>query len=209
MAIDRFDNEKEQSMRKAALIDKSKKGSVDPLVLPIIDLFNSHPDYYTTSSCSGRVMVLALAPSRRKDEAEWTYVTHSDAVPAKVINAVRSVEKGEVWLKQESAIFHVACRDIARAGDLLEVVREIGFKRAGIIGAKRRVIVEIIGTDAVAIPLGIAPVIKLDEDYIEYAVSCCNERMRSNEKKLDRIVAALRSMFSNRAGKVTKTDEDI
>lgn len=197
MTVDRFDNEKEQSMRKFASIDKSKKGSVDPLVLPILDLINSHPDCYTTSSCSGRVMVLALAPGRRKDQVEWTYVTHVPAVSADVIRAIRSVERGEVWLKQESAIFHISCRSLARAEDLLEIVREIGFKRAGIIGAKRRVMVEVIGTDAVAIPLGIAPAIQVDDGYIDYAVACCNERMQSNENKLDRMVAALRSILQS------------
>jgi len=193
MAIDHFDNEKEQAMRKFASIDKSKKGSVDPLITPILDVINSHPDYYTTSSCSGRVMVLAAAPGRRKDQVEWPYVTHSCADPQEIIRAVRASEEGEVWLKQESAIIHIACRDLSSAERILCIIRDSGFKRAGIIGTERRVMIEVIGTDAVAIPLGISQDIKVDDDYIKYAAGCCGERMVSNEEKLRKLCKNLES----------------
>ncbi|KAL9186149.1 hypothetical protein ACHAXT_005387 [Thalassiosira profunda] len=35
--------------------DKSPKGSVDEKIRPLVDLINSHPEYVTLSSCSGRV----------------------------------------------------------------------------------------------------------------------------------------------------------
>ncbi|KAJ1967883.1 hypothetical protein H4R34_006341, partial [Dimargaris verticillata] len=41
----------------AAVNDKSPKGGVDVPVQPLLQLLNSHPDYVTTSSCSGRVAV--------------------------------------------------------------------------------------------------------------------------------------------------------
>ncbi|KAG0227597.1 hypothetical protein BGW42_002819 [Actinomortierella wolfii] len=51
-----------QSRKKAILIalnsdtpDKSPKGYVDEPLLPLIVLINNHPDYVTTSSCSGRI----------------------------------------------------------------------------------------------------------------------------------------------------------
>jgi tRNA wybutosine-synthesizing protein 3 len=35
--------------------DHSPKGSVDELCVPLMELLNAHPDYVTTSSCSGRI----------------------------------------------------------------------------------------------------------------------------------------------------------
>ena len=35
--------------------DKSPKGSVDVKIRSLVDLINSHPEYVTLSSCSGRV----------------------------------------------------------------------------------------------------------------------------------------------------------
>ena len=49
-----FDNEKKTYLPKA---DKSKKGDLDTKIIPLLNKFNSLPDYYTTSSCSGRVYI--------------------------------------------------------------------------------------------------------------------------------------------------------
>src|SRR5437764_14316521 len=40
--------------------DKSPKGSIDELMLPLINLLNKHNDYVTTSSCSGRIAVYCV-----------------------------------------------------------------------------------------------------------------------------------------------------
>jgi len=54
--------------------DKSKKGSVDKNVKKLVNLINSKNDYYTTSSCSGRV-VLIKKPGKKQD-SEWLFVKH-------------------------------------------------------------------------------------------------------------------------------------
>ena len=56
--------------------DKSNKGFIDTRCLPIIELLNAHPDYVTTSSCSGRICLfhtvgaLGAADPEREGEAE-------------------------------------------------------------------------------------------------------------------------------------------
>lgn len=35
--------------------DRSKKGSLDAPIVELVGLINGHPDYVTTSSCSGRI----------------------------------------------------------------------------------------------------------------------------------------------------------
>jgi tRNA(Phe) wybutosine-synthesizing methylase Tyw3 len=49
------DDNDDSVKRRAVPIDKSPKGSVDERIRPLVDLINSHPDYITLSSCSGRV----------------------------------------------------------------------------------------------------------------------------------------------------------
>ncbi|KAJ1922653.1 hypothetical protein IWQ60_006393, partial [Tieghemiomyces parasiticus] len=52
--------------------DKSPKGFIDEPIIPLLDLINRHPDYVTTSSCSGRIAVFAdhqLEPSEAQAPA--------------------------------------------------------------------------------------------------------------------------------------------
>lgn len=187
-----FENEKKQVLLKLATIDKSKKGSVDTPILPILELINAHESYYTTSSCSGRILVIAVSPERRKDETEWPLASHEKVASDQVWQAIQESPPGDLWLRQESAILHIACKNLESAELLLDLVRQAGFKRAGIIATTRRIMIEIIGTDTVAIPLGTKDRLKATRDYIDFAVEQCNERMDSNEKKLKKLLAALK-----------------
>ena len=72
-------------------VDKSPIGCVDRKVRPLVDLINSHPEYVTLSSCSGRVALFDPSGTAHSDDVEeevkgtetsgkgrgkWIYVTH-------------------------------------------------------------------------------------------------------------------------------------
>ena len=57
-----------------AKVDQSKKGSIDARVTPLLDTINKKADYYTTSSCSGRVYL--WKGTEKKSEMEWLRVSH-------------------------------------------------------------------------------------------------------------------------------------
>ena len=42
-------------------VDISKKGSVDAPIVHLVQYINDHDNYYTTSSCSGRILVFSEA----------------------------------------------------------------------------------------------------------------------------------------------------
>ena len=46
-----------QKKRVLGRADRSKKGGVDAPIAGLIDALNSSPAYFTTSSCSGRIVV--------------------------------------------------------------------------------------------------------------------------------------------------------
>lgn len=50
-----FSRWKEQCLNK---LDLSKKGSVDQDIEHVVSLLNSCDEYFTTSSCSGRIIVI-------------------------------------------------------------------------------------------------------------------------------------------------------
>jgi tRNA wybutosine-synthesizing protein 3 len=66
--------------------DKSPKGFIDAPILDLMHVINQHPDFYTTSSCSGRVAV--YCEGLEKDPEE---ITDPNAITEKTT-------KGGTWL---------------------------------------------------------------------------------------------------------------
>ena len=48
-----------QKARVVEKVDLSRKGSVDDAIMPMVKLLNSTDEYYTTSSCSGRISIFS------------------------------------------------------------------------------------------------------------------------------------------------------
>lgn len=166
-----FDNDKKNTLTK---LDKSTKGSIDEPIIPVLDAINSMDDYYTTSSCSGRIMIMEPSKERHVD---WLYVTHGKITA----EDVKKHMTRSSWLKQTGIILHIACRTLDDADKMLKGIREAGFKRAGLISTKKCVI-EIIGTESMAAPLNNAT-----DDYVAVLVDEANKLMDRTKNSLERL----------------------
>ena len=144
--------------RKKAFVDRLEREAlqvrVDGDVLPLLRLLNQHPDIYTTSSCSGRIMVAeAVRPSYSKGRgfrpvARW----HHPVPPELVAEAVAQLDNA--WLMVRGAILHLAAADAKTAYRLVEIGRGTGHKHSGIIAMNRGgIFVEILGEERLDIPL--------------------------------------------------------
>ena len=165
-----FENEKKMFLAKT---DKSKKGSLDERIIPLFNIINQHPDYHTTSSCSGRVYF--WTGSGKKNETIWVKVSH-DSITTSFFDF--PPQKDIVWLRQEAFILHVACRDIAAAVQLLNLARPL-FKKSCLLSIRNKIIVEIHGTEILEMPYSKDGVVLYKGD-MEWLVNYIN-------KKLDRI----------------------
>ena len=60
---------------------------------PVVALVNTHPAFYTTSSCAGRVSLFAEPTTETRAAGmkggEWVYVSHDPADAAAIVSAVR------------------------------------------------------------------------------------------------------------------------
>merc|ERR1712142_869662 len=61
-------------------VDLSRKGNIDAHVQPLVSFINEQSDYFTTSSCSGRILVfiqsLEESGKIKKRNCEWLLTTH-------------------------------------------------------------------------------------------------------------------------------------
>ena len=191
--FDYFSKEKSDFLKKK---DKSKKGCVDKDVKEIVDEINSKKDYYTTSSCSGRIVLLEMK-SRKKNECSWIFSKHNKIKYNELLNALKNYNKNkkiknQIWFKQQPLILHVACRNLEAAKKFLEISRKI-FRRAGIIGVTdRKVTIEIIGDERLETIIADKDFVA-DESYIQKLVKYANENFAENKGKSDRFLKILRS----------------
>jgi len=174
-----FDLDKKNILSK---IDKSKKGEIDEGIKELVDLINSKENYYTTSSCAGRIVLIEIPESGRKDESKWLLITHSKTDLNEVKNSLKSKE--DVWLKQEGAIFHICCRNLKDAEKLIIAAKDSGFKRTGMIMVEKRFVVEIISTENVSTIIAKKGKILADDSYLSTLVGECNAKMDKNSAKL-------------------------
>jgi len=163
--------------------DKSKKGSVDKNVKKLVNLINSKRNYYTTSSCSGRV-VLIKKPGKKQD-AKWLFVKHDKIKFDEIKKALKNILKEQLWFRQEPLIMHICCKTLDDAKRLLEKARKI-FKRAGIIAVNKKIIIEIIGTgfiDTIIVDKG---KMLISDDYLKVLINEANKKIRKNKIEIDR-----------------------
>ena len=144
--------------RKKAFVDRLEREAlqerVDGDVLPLLRLLNQHPDIYTTSSCSGRIMVAeAVRPSYSKGRGFRPVARWHHPVPPELV-AEAAAQLDNAWLMVRGAILHLAAADAKTAYRLVEIGRGTGHKHSGIIAMNRGgIFVEILGEERLDIPL--------------------------------------------------------
>ncbi|KAF6041560.1 TYW3 [Bugula neritina] len=178
-----------------AAVDLSKKGSVDQPISNLIELVNNLDDYFTTSSCSGRTIIVAnsLAHGSRKKGCKWLYVTHGDSVFTDVIECLREEPLPEsATLKFEPFIMHVQCLSLESARQLLQIAVSCGYRNSGIsLGKSGKIILAVRSTAGLEVPLVVDSRLLVSEQYIERLVGMANEKMSSNLMQISKFQGKL------------------
>lgn len=165
--------------RKRVFIERLEREAlqerVDGDILPLLRLLNRHPAIYTTSSCSGRIMVAeAVRPSYSKGKGFRPVAKWHHPVPPDLVRAAAD-QVDNAWLMVRGAILHLAAVDAKTAYRLVEVGRETGHKHSGIIAINRGgIFVEILGEERLDVPLKRGGVYVSD---LETAVDMANKTL--------------------------------
>ncbi|MEM2025379.1 MAG: hypothetical protein QXW94_03730 [Desulfurococcaceae archaeon] len=113
-------------------------GYLDRDLLPLLLTINRDSDLYTTSSCSGRIVVMdSLYPWSREE----TGVVFKSHTPVKVeeLDFLYSLKPYKnVWINVTGPILHVYALSSKKAVALLKTARRLGFKHSGVLSASKR-----------------------------------------------------------------------
>lgn len=137
-------------------------GEVDSAIEPVLVAFNAHPDLYTTSSCAGRLQLIALPEIGRKDAVAARVRWHdlpSFKVVAQALAELALPAGYLVLLQAQSPILHVACRNETLATQVRARAHAAGWKYSSLFAHRRsrqgeRWMVEILSSNRLDCPLG-------------------------------------------------------
>lgn len=176
-------------------LDKSKKGSWDERVLELCATINTHPNYVTLSSCSGRIMLLTQAENNRKDLTQWPFVTHELAIIADVkATLVNYTGNDTLFFRQEGPILHVCCKTLEDAQRLLDIAQTSGFKHAGIITTRKKIVVELISAEQLFCPIYAKKQLVSDE-YLHFLIQEANRKLKKSWQALEKLSLSMRKLL--------------
>ena len=181
----------EKKARTLGKEDSSKKGSVDRAIKPLLDRINSMDNFYTTSSCAGRIDLLKLSEKRRKDQSEWLYITHEKVTYEHLRQALNNPPDEEVWFRMESAIMHVCCRTLDDAVWLLNKVKKAGFKHSGILSIGTRIIVEMFGSEKIETIVAKDRKLLVSDHYLRVLAEEANKKLEITRKRIKKFISLL------------------
>ena len=166
--------------------DKSKKGELDKPVTKLVRIINSKKDFFTTSSCSGRTVLIAKG-SKKKYDMVWLYSTHSRVSYTSLKSNLTKEKKHPVWFLMEPLILHVCCRTMDSALEMLKLARRVGFKRGGIISVSKKITLEFTSSERVETIIADNGQVLVPDSYLQRLVAEANKKMLSNLEKIKKI----------------------
>lgn len=191
---DKFAKEKREILQAA---DLSRKGAIDARIEHVVEHLNARPQYYTTSSCSGRTVLLSQGSSGdtvRKKGCVWLNVSH-ELLGQGELELSLSSHTGSAVLKFEPFILHVRCHTLEDARKLLATSIGAGCRNSGIMISKTgSVHVAVRTTLSMEVPLSQNGNLLVSAQYLEFLRSEANAKMAKNWARLERFSAALRDL---------------
>ncbi len=182
-----FQSEKKQFLQKP---DKSSAGEIDAAIIKLVGKINNLKEYYTKSSCAGRILL--IKDTGEKQENAFLFVSHEKVSLEIVKQEIEKVSrdfKGLIYLKMEPCILHVACSNSESAFKLVDISRQAGWKKSGVISSKN--IVEMLSTELLATPVANNSQILVEDEYLKLLVSEANNKLSKTRDKIKKLENAL------------------
>lgn len=179
-----FEAKKKNALEK---LSKAKKEElVDVAIIPILSIINQSSNYYTTSSCAGRVSIISKTDARSKHSVIFLLKTHElptlDQIQ-KVLTSKQSFQ-GQIWFNLEPPVFHIGSRTFTDAKNIHRIALEAGMGLTMIKSISRSIIVEARGTGRIEMPIGFDGIIMIDEHHLEKIVSLSRLILKEEQDKL-------------------------
>jgi tRNA wybutosine-synthesizing protein 3 len=170
-------------------LDQSSIGEWDKKIIPLCDKINSLEDYYTSSSCSGRIIL--MIDQDKKGEGLFLFTSHNlvsfEELKKELDKILKSKNKKDIKFKTEAPILHVFCFNLESAKTLYDLAKLSGFKKSGIISFGRKIVLEINSGEKIEFPVIQKGKFLVNEDFLKIVLKESNKKLKKGWEKLERL----------------------
>ncbi|RLF29949.1 MAG: hypothetical protein DRN05_00450 [Thermoplasmata archaeon] len=190
-----FLDAKEKALKSLEKACREKE--VDHKILPILTIINKSPQYYTTSSCSGRIVLLQIPSIGDKKHARFLGKWHKTIQKHEILLSMKKAERGLIWLIAQPPILHIGSKTIESADRLIKTAILSGFKNSALKFTEKKIIVEICSTERLDAPIGENKNLFCSDEHLQLLVDIANMVVRKSDEKLQRFEKKLKNIEHN------------
>ena len=192
MAFDFFNKRKNDILSKG---DKSHKGNWDEKIKDLCEKINSFADYYTTSSCSGRIVLMVDRDKKARGMIIKSY--HGLISFSELKEDLKEIlkRKEDIKLKMEPNALHVACRKLEDAEKLYNCAKSAGWKKSGVISFNKRFMVELNSTERLEFPVIRKGKILVDDEFLKVIVSDANKKLKRCWQRIEKLNEIINNLY--------------
>jgi len=180
------------------LEEAKKKGLVDEPIIPLLELVNSYSEFFSTSSCAGRIILIAIHPSWKKNVSKIFFKSHYQVNTEEVWTALLDGAqrfKYPIYFKQEPFILHISASNVQSALKMLSIAQISGIKHSGIVNiSKNRVTLELQSIERVDAIVSNEGKILIDMKYLSELVRDANLKLTITREKMQRLFDNLKKL---------------
>ncbi len=176
-----------ESLRKAKIYDK-----VDRKILSILDLINKSVEFYTSSSCAGRIVLLEIPKIGDKKNAKFVGIWHRTIKPTELKSALKDAKTGLLWIIAQPPIIHISVKTSSAADKLVKIANSSGFKNSSFKSYDKNIVIEICSTERLDAPIGKNGVLFCNKEYLNLLINIANEVILKSNLKLKKFKSQLK-----------------
>lgn len=183
-----MDSERFLKLRENALKSLEKAiqdNRVDEDIIEILDLINKSGNIFTTSSCSGRIVIIEVPYPGAKPGARFLGKWHRKVEEREVYEAIGKAEKGYILFMVHPPIIHAVTKDPFSAERLVKLGLSSGFKNSGLRAFRGKIVVELRSTERMDVLIGKNGELFVNERYISLLCEFANLMLEKAKEKLD------------------------
>ncbi len=178
---------------KKTFEDAIKIERMDMAFEPLCRFISEQKNYFTSSSCSGRIMLLSTLKDENKKDAHFHKKWHSTVKIEELWEWIEKKTTGVLWFKVNPLILHIGCVDLEKAKKILEIMKLAGIKRGGIIVVKKdKILIEFQGSQEMSLPVKEENQIIIEKKFMKKMLEYANKKIEKNYKQLEKLEKIMR-----------------